>query len=1089
MFHDLISKIKSLNKVNEINSIISQGNNLDIKLNANSSTAFFVSALRELTNKQFFVITQNYDSAERWYNDLKLSMPDENIAFLSKPKKHIKFEAEDDDSHFGWLVDGLRKISEDKKSIAIIDETIFELEIPLPAEISENKKTIYKNQNIDFEDFVKSNILNGFNRKDFVEQEGDIAIRGGIVDIYPLAWTNPLRIEFWGNDIESIREFDVLSQRSIMEHKEATYIANVFHKSNLNKTCSILEYISQNNLIIIDGKNSLSIDIDSIFSTRQTLSISYLGATDYSFTTKSQPPFNSSVKSICLNLREYSLLGYDLFLSADGFNALNRLQDLITNFLENDSSTDSALDDPLVTLNKIHWSDTTPAYGFVSDDFKLVCYTEHQLFERLRAKSTQRNKQKGITLKELKQLNPGDYVVHEDKGVAKFQGFENVKLGDSLQDCAKLMFAGNDILYVHLNYINKIQKYSAGEGHMPILSKLGGTEWLRKKQRTKSKLKDIARDLIKLYAERKMQPGFAFDADNVWQKEFEASFMYEDTPDQASATDEFKRDMESSTPMDRLVCGDVGFGKTEIAIRAAFKAVQSGKQVAVLVPTTILAQQHYMTFMDRLNRYPVNLDVISRFRSKKEQTEILEKLNMGGVDILIGTHRLLSKDINFKNLGLIVIDEEHRFGVSAKEKLRQLKATIDTLTLTATPIPRTLNFSLMGARDLSIIETPPRNRIPVDTQIIEWDNELIKSAILKELARGGQVFFVNDKVQDLEKLMLDLKMILPEIKIAMAHGQMKTSELESVMQKFISGKFEVLLATKIIESGIDIPNANTMLINKAQNFGLAELYQLRGRVGRANKQAYCYLIIPEMKKLPQKALQRLQAIEEFTDLGSGFKLAMKDMEIRGAGNLLGAEQSGFIIDMGFELFHKILDEAVTELKEQEFKDFFSNGLDTSQADFLNNDIAIELNTDALLPETYVKRDTDRFELYKKMYSLKSYSDLELLAQELEDKYGKLPVEAKELLFAVKVRIVAQFTGFSRIIFKPTRIICEFPTQSDENFYNFAFPLIMDFVQDHSGANLRQTPNKLFLEFDIKNREQAIEILWKIKRILEFAETE
>ncbi len=1089
MFQDLIAKIKSLKSVKEIGSKIDNGLNLEIKLNANSSTAFFVNALSSLTEKQFFIVTKDYDSAERWYNDLKLSMDEEHIAFLSKPKKHIKFEVEDADSHYGWLVDGLRKISEVGQSIAIIEESIFDLEIPVKSEITGNKKFIRKDQNIDFDDYVKSNILNGFNRKDFVEQEGDIAIRGGIVDIFPIGWQNPLRIEFWGNDIESIREFDVLSQRSIREHKEISYIANVFHKSNLNDTCSILDYISEDNLIILDDRFSLELDISEQFSNHNILTLSYLGDSDYTFTTKSQPAFASSVKSICTNLREYSLLGYDLFLSADGFNALNRLKDLVTNFLENDTSTESHLDSAESTLENIHWSDTTPAYGFVSDDFRLVCYTEHQLFDRMRAKANLKNNKKGITLKELKQLNPGDYIVHEDKGVAKFQGFETVKLGDSLQDCAKLMFAGNDILYVHLNYINKIQKYSAGEGHMPILSKLGGTEWARKKQRTKKKLKDIARDLIKLYAERKMQPGFAFEADNVWQKEFEASFMYEDTPDQSTATDDFKKDMENSTPMDRLVCGDVGFGKTEIAIRAAFKAVQSGKQVAVLVPTTILAQQHNMSFRDRLNRYPINVDVISRFRSKKEQTAILEKLEMGGLDILIGTHRLLSKDLNFKNLGLIIIDEEHRFGVAAKEKLRQMKSSIDTLTLTATPIPRTLNFSLMGARDLSIIETPPRNRIPVNTQISEWDDEAIKEAIRKELDRGGQVFFVNDRVQDLEKLMLDLKMLMPDVKFAMAHGQMKTTELESVMQKFISGKFDVLLATKIIESGIDIPNANTMIINKAQNFGLAELYQLRGRVGRANKQAYCYLMIPEIKKLPQKALQRLQAIEEFTDLGSGFKLAMKDMEIRGAGNLLGAEQSGFIIDMGFELFHKILDEAVAEIKEQEFKDFFANEGEEMKTEFLNDDIAIELNTDALLPDTYVRRDTDRFELYKKMYSLRSYAELDLLKQELEDKYGKLPNEALELLFAVKVRIVAQYTGFTRIIFKPKRIICEFPPQDDENFYNFAFPVIMEFVQDQPGANLKQTTKKIFLEFDMDNRETAIEILWKIKRNLEFVETE
>jgi len=581
-----------------------------------------------------------------------------------------------------------------------------------------------------------------------------------------------------------------------------------------------------------------------------------------------------------------------------------------------------------------------------------------------------------------------------------------------------------------------------------------------------------------------MAKGYAYPYDNLMQKEFEASFIYEDTPDQSRTTEEIKSDMESTAPMDRLVCGDVGFGKTEVAIRAAFKAVQSSKQVAVLVPTTILAQQHFMSFKDRFAKFPVNIEVISRFRNKMQQQTIVDNLSNGKLDILIGTHRLLSKDIKFKDLGLLVIDEEHRFGVSAKEKLRQIKENIDTLTLTATPIPRTLNFSLMGARDLSIMETPPRNRLPVTTEILEWNDESVIEIIELEINRGGQVFFVSDKVEDLDKIAKKLQDLVPQCKMTTAHGQMPPHELEKVMEGFIENKFQILLATKIIESGIDIPNANTIIINRAQNFGLAELYQLRGRVGRTNIQAYCYLIIPETYKLNGKALRRLQAIEEFTELGSGFQLSMRDLEIRGAGNLLGAEQSGFIIDIGFELFHKILDEAVYELKTDEFADIFSIPEKDKNESFRNDDVSIEIDKDALFPKDYIKNDTDRFTFYKRLYQLDNLNELKEIIRELEDRYGKLPSDAENLIFAVKLRIAALKTGFVRVAVNKNKLVCDFPPLDKKYYYDNAFPLIIDYISSLENVKFIQTKTKLTLEFALNAREDAIEFIWKINKTLE-----
>jgi transcription-repair coupling factor (superfamily II helicase) len=669
--------------------------------------------------------------------------------------------------------------------------------------------------------------------------------------------------------------------------------------------------------------------------------------------------------------------------------------------------------------------------GFVFPAAQIAVFTEHEIFGRVKRRGTAKRKRfKGITSKELQQLRRGDFVVHQDYGIGRFAGLQKIQVRGVEAEVMKLVYEGEDSLYVHMNFINRVQKYSSQEGHTPKLSKLGGQDWDRLKARARKKIKDIARDLIALYARRKHERGFAFAPDTHWQKEMEASFLYEDTPDQATATGDVKLDMQQDSPMDRLICGDVGFGKTEVAVRAAFKAVMNGKQVAVLVPTTILAEQHFHTFMDRVARYSVRVESLSRFRPKPEQKNVVEGLKDGKVDIVIGTHRLLSKDIAFKDLGLLIIDEEQRFGVAAKEKLRQLRASVDTLTLTATPIPRTLQFSLMGARDLSLINTPPRNRIPIQTEIAEFDLQVIREAIMKELHRGGQVYFVHDRVHNIDLIQRTLEEHVPKARFHSAHGQMKGHELERAMVDFMEKKYDVLLCTKIIESGIDIPSVNTIIINRADHFGLAELYQLRGRVGRSNVQAYAYLLTPPLSVLPRQTLRRLQAIQEFTELGSGFNLAMRDLEIRGAGNLLGGEQSGFILEMGFEMYQRVVEEAVAELKEEEFQDLVK---ETPGAEKKSSTV-IETDIEALIPDFYIEHDGERLDIYRRLYRSESMDELHALRAELQDRFGEYPEEVENLFCILELKIAAALAGFIKVELAGEQLTLHFPPPEQNFFY-------------------------------------------------------
>ena len=1078
----IISILKLLN---------SSANTVSIKHIAGSLKSLFATTIFNSFKSQLLIIAPTKEIAEEYESDLKLFAKDIKITFFDIPEKHPV------DNYFNSndnlvILDALSKIEDNANSIIIITPKILELNFPAIDKINYSKKTIRVGEYIDYEEFRRELIFKGFEKCEYVSKQGEIAVRGGIIDIFPVGRDNPLRIECWGDEIESIREFDLLSQRSINHYNDIEIVTDLLAKADDSVQTKIFDYLNDSALILIDTPEIINSETDELIipNTFKQIIVNKLGQADINIKSEVQPGFNGSIHQLGKEIRKLAIQDYKIYLSADGLIHSQRFKDLLENSFTNEddelNETSDLLADPQTAYNSIIWINTTPYNGFISPDLKIALFTEHQVFNRLKIKNISKNaaKQTGISLKELKQLKIGDYVVHSDKGIAQFEGFQNTIIGGSYQDCVKLRYSEGDFLYVNLNYIHKIQKFAAQEGSMPKLSKLGSGEWERKKSKTKKRLKDIARDLIKLYAKRKSVEGFAFPSDTIWQKEFEASFLFEDTPDQSRTTDEVKKDMESSSPMDRLVCGDVGFGKTEIAIRAAFKAAQAGKQTSVLVPTTILAQQHYESFKDRMHRYPVNVDVISRFRSKKEQTEILQRLKEGKIDVLIGTHRILSKDIDFKNLGLLVIDEEHRFGVSAKEKLRELRANIDTLTLTATPIPRTLNFSLMGARDLSLIETPPRNRLPIKTQIIEWDDKVVYQAINTEINRKGQVFFVTDKVKDIEKIADSIRKLVPNVRISVAHGQMPTSILEKEMQRFIEKKVDVLIATKIVESGLDIPNANTIIINRAHNFGLAELYQLRGRVGRSNTQAFCYLCVPSFKILKNNILKRLQAIEEFTDLGSGFKLAMRDMEIRGAGNLLGAEQSGFINDIGFELFHKILDEAVQELRYEEFGDIFDDKYKKKPVQLENDDIAIELNTDALIPSDYISTDTERFHYYKQLYNLKSNEEIKLIVDEIEDRYGKMPRQAKELIFAVKVRIATLNTGFQKIIIKKDYFVAEFPDSSAKEYYEITFPEISEYLQDFDDAKLYQEKSKLYFRKEFENRNEIIEILWRIKKTVE-----
>ncbi|MBX7041393.1 MAG: transcription-repair coupling factor [Ignavibacteria bacterium] len=969
---------------------------------------------------------------------------------------------------------------------------------------------VSKGVELNFTDLLKRLDKAGFNKADFVTQEGEFSVRGGIVDVFAENLQSPVRIEFFGDTVESVREFDINSQRSVREIDNVKIGLNISTNENLSDesfTERITDYLPPDTVLIIDEPsvdlNSHEDDFENETKKFRKVTLSSFAnplhgesGQNIGFGSKPQPEFFSNLRAIYTDLSNRISEGYEACILASDNHQAERIKELLEDFEDDDILAEDLKIHQLkpegdggsrskITGGRFFVVPESLHSGFILSDPKLLVYTEHQIFGRYFKRIKKRKLRfKGLSISELKELQYGDFVVHRDFGIGIYSGLKKITVGNSNQEVVQLKYQGNDLLFINLNSINLIRKYSGSEGHKPALTKLGGGDWDKAKARTKKKVKDIARDLIVLYAKRKSEKGYRFTVDTHWQKELEANFMYEDTPDQFRATGEVKADMESENPMDRLVCGDVGFGKTEVALRAAFKAVMDNKQVAVLVPTTILAVQHYNTFRDRLSAFAVEVDNITRLRSSKEQKEILKRLEDGKVNILIGTHRVLSKDIRFKDLGLLIIDEEQRFGVKAKEKLRSIKPNVDTLTLTATPIPRTLNFSLLGARDLSVINTPPKNRKPISTEIIKLDWSYIASIIRNELARGGQVYFVNDKIRNLNILGDTLKNSVPEAKIGIAHGQMEGKELEDILIGFIEKRLNVLLCTKIIESGLDIPNVNTIIINNANMYGLAELYQLRGRVGRSDAQAYAYLVAPPDAKLTKTAVRRLQAIEEFTELGSGFNLAMRDMEIRGVGNLLGGEQSGFIQEIGFDMYISIIEEAVLELKENEFRDLFANELalkkinEAIEKKLESKGAIIENDLNALIPKDYVSSDTERLNLYRRLYELNDEAELETVSNEMKDRFGEYLDDVENLLRVIGVKLKAGRLGLEKIVIRGKSMFLEFPPEKENRIFESSFftSLIESISNDRSGRfNISPEKERLVVEMKLSIEEDHVRI--------------
>jgi len=1047
-------------------SLLFPGNPCTISGLAGSLKALVMAGLHAGRQMPFLVIARDPDSAEQLRDDLALMLGPEQIL------------------HFGGHgpdnIHALRTLVGKNPVVTVTHVAALLLPLPPPEGVAKQSITLNAGGEGSLLSLRETLDHFGFERKEFVEASGDYALRGGILDVFPFVGENPVRLEFSGETVESIREFDPLSQRSIRELSIAVIVPNLLAPSSPGKH-RLLDYLPADSLIALDepdllratyehaaghGDDRSFAELESLLALFPLLRMfsTPRDEQDVDFGGKAQPSFNSSIAQLRRSLAELQAEGFRTILACDSPAEVARLKDLVGTLPHEETGAGSrgAAGLPLDNT-RVEFQHPALHQGFVLPGAKIAVFTEHQVFNRLKRRGRKRvTKGKGITERDLAQLHKGDFVVHEDFGIGRFTGLQRIRVGPAEQEVVKILYAENDTLYVHLNYVNRLQKYSSKEGHVPKLTRLGSPEWDRLKLRTKKRVKDIARDLIQLYAKRKQSAGYSFHPDTPWQKELEASFLYEDTFDQARATLEVKQDMEAPVPMDRLICGDVGFGKTEVAVRAAFKAVMDGQQVVVLVPTTILAMQHFNTFVDRTSRYGAQLRVISRFKPRKEQQEILAGLADGSVDVIIGTHRLLSKDVRFKNLGLLIVDEEHRFGVAAKESLRRMRAEVDTLALTATPIPRTLHFSLLGARDLSIIATPPRNRMPIITEITQWNPDLIRESVFRELHRGGQVYFVHDRIQTMGEVAERLRTILPGIRIAAGHGQMHAHELERVMMDFLQKRVDLLLSTKIIESGLDIPNVNTILINRADRFGMAELYQLRGRVGRSNVQAYAYLLTPPVSVLPPATIRRLQALQEFNELGSGFNLAMRDLEIRGAGNLLGAEQSGFIESLGFETYTRILEEAVRELKEEEFQELVKEG--EQRRGTLRNTV-VEPRFDALIPEEYVGAEMERLAIYRRLYMLTTQAQLDECAEELRDRFGRFPSPVEQLFGVVHLRLEASRSGFRKVAISETEMEIEFPPESDTGFYEAdRFQQMMHTIGGLKGKGLalRQHGNTLKL---------------------------
>ena len=1048
---------------------------VDVAEAPGSMWSLIVARAAEGAARRLLVVAASEEAAEELCDDLIHLGPQAEVRLFASESAVAKT-----DGHSQLTtnqVEALKTARDESRWIIVAALESLRVPLPGPAAFGASILSVRLGEHRAFEGLIDWLVSRGFERKRFVESYGDAAVRGGIVDVFPSAGDNPIRMEFEGDTVESIREFDVLSQRSIrvLDHVDIVPAIEAGDETPPGGWGAVLlDYIASDAVVALSdevlaspkgaGMGSLDASLHERIAAHPCILLRTLSGESppdvIRFRGLPQPAFNGSVQQFRRHLASLDVSGVKVAVLCEEQALGDRLKELIESMPEDGDGEEPP---PVeIIIPSLH-------HGFSIPSEQIALYTEHEVFNRRPARAVRcRGPSRGLSIREIKALHPGDFVVHVDYGIGKFSGLQKIRVRGAEQETVKLLYAEGGVLYVNLNYLNRIQKYSSRDGVVLTLSTLGSSEWEKLKNRTKKRIKDIARDLLLLYARRKSEKGFAFSPDSPWQKEMEASFIYEDTPDQARTTLDVKHDMEAEIPADRLVCGDAGFGKTEIAIRAAFKAVMDGKQVAVLVPTTILAMQHYQTFLDRVGKYGVSLDVLSRFRTRREQEETLARLKEGKVDILIGTHRILSSDVEFRDIGLLIIDEEQRFGVSAKEKIRALKATVDTLTLSATPIPRTLHFALMGARDLSILGTPPRNRLPVDTKVMQFETPLIRGAILREKHRGGQAFLVGDRIHALDELGNILSVHVPEVTWAIAHGQMHAHELERVMVKFLERKIDVLVVTKIIESGLDMPNVNTIVVNRADRFGLSELYQLRGRVGRSNLQAYAYLLTPPFSSITRTALRRLQTLEEFTEFGAGFAIAMRDLEIRGAGNLLGAEQSGFIEGLGFELYEKILDEAVEELKSEEFPDLMTTA---ARIPSPAGDVVIETDVDALIPEWYVDDMTERLDIYRRLYAASDAAAIGEIRDELFDRFGKLPGEAEHLIETVHVRLLARRLGLVRVTVDGDALELSMPDKEDEKYYNGEiFQEILVAIQSGPlyGFRLKQDRDRLSIAGTLKN---------------------
>lgn len=1124
----LLDRFSQSPRIQEIAARLSMPQRQHLRLTklTGSSSQFILTAIYghvSVSQLNHLVILDDAEDAAYFHNTIENLTQALDLYYFPSSFKNRKNFRLLNSSHVMLRTEALTRFSSDgnKRIMVAYPESIFE-KVVLPKSLSKHLISIKTNDTLDLNALLEQFVQYGFERTDFVYEPGQFAMRGGILDIYSFGNEKPYRIELFGNEVDSIRIFDPETQLSERKLLQVTIIPNVETQFDDEEKIPLLEFLPDNTVVWIKNRKVMrealltqEEDLE-LFLKRTTTEVesftdddtqkAKVSATDFikadllesllnkyhvvefgpdldgyardfpeedvfTFDTRPQPSFNRKFDLLINDLTQFEKKKFGVFLFADNPRQLERLHSIFT-----DLQAEVQFTPVPVAIHE----------GFIDESLQVVCYTDHQIFQRYHKYKVKQayNKNKALTLRALRDLQPGDYVVHIDHGVGVFSGLQKIEANGRMQEAVRIIYKDSDILYVNINSLHKISKYTGKEGHIPKINKLGSDVWSKLKDKTKTKVKEIAFDLIKLYAERKAQEGFQHSPDNYMQMELEASFIYEDTPDQSKATADVKKDMESPYPMDRLVCGDVGFGKTEVAVRAAFKTCLDGKQAAVMVPTTILAFQHYKTFSERLKDLPVKVDYINRFKSAKSKKETLKNLEEGKIDIIVGTHALISKEVKFKDLGILIIDEEQKFGVAHKEKIKTLKTNVDCLTLTATPIPRTLQFSLMGARDMSIMNTPPPNRQPVQTEVHTFQDDFIRDAIYFERERGGQVFFIHNRVNGLAEMAALIRGLCPDLSVGFAHGQLEGHELEERIMDFIEKKYDVLVCTNIVESGVDIPNVNTIIVNNAHQFGLSDLHQLRGRVGRSNKKAFCYLLAPSVSALPSDSRKRLQTLEQFSDLGSGFQIAMRDLDIRGAGNLLGGEQSGFLIEIGFEMYQKILEEAIRELKRSSFRELFKEEID-QQDDFVQ-DCTIDTDLEILIPDSYVANTAERLALYTRLDNSKGENELTEFYKEMEDRFGPVPHSVRDLFTTVRCRKLAVELGFERMMLKEETLKCFFVNNPDSPYFDSAIfqQKVMRWVQFGTNkAKLKQTGRNFMLIIeDVGSMEKLEQTLKEILAI-------